>query len=210
MFIQQPAQSTKSLRTAQSSLNAQAARSASENAILPSPGITTLSSSLASPGTTSLTGSTPGAAPVILTRPNAKDALLDRLHKTYCRLRPSAIEGVGVFAIRDIPKGINPFEGTRKSRWHKFHVSEFEGLDPEVLKMIDDFVVIEKDQTVYVPECGLNGLDPSFFLNNSGTPNLMTIDGGATFVALRDIKKGEELSVAYETYDHKYEKKNGC
>ncbi len=206
MFTAKTTLGAKQPRTAQSALNAQAALSASVINILPSPGNTTLSNSLASPGTTQLTGMTPGAAPVLLTKLSAKEALLDRLHKTYCRLRPSAIEGVGVFAIRDIPKGVNPFEGTRKARWHKFHVSEFEGLDPEVLKMIDDFVVIEKDHSVYIPDCGLNGLDPSFFLNNSGTPNMATIDGGATFVALRDITKGEELSVAYETYDHKYEK----
>jgi len=195
------AQSTKQVIMAQGAFNAPANTAAT-------PDGTMLSSTFISPGTTQLTGMTPGATPIILTRAtmSAKEAILDKLNKTYCRLRPSTIEGVGVFAVKDIPKGINPFEGIRQHRWHEFHVSEFKGLNPEILKMIDDFVVIEKDQTVYLPDCALNGLDLSFFLNNSSTPNLVTIDGGATFVALREIKKGEELSVAYETYDHKYEK----
>jgi len=34
---------------------------------------------------------------------------LKRLEKVYCRLAPSSVHGVGIFAIKDIPKGINPF-----------------------------------------------------------------------------------------------------
>jgi SET domain-containing protein len=141
--------------------------------------------------------------------PSKKELLLKQLSQTCCRLQPSPLDGVGVFAIKDIPKGSNPFEGVRNHRWHKFHTDELKQLDPAVMKMIDDFVVIEKDNTVYIPDCSMHGMDLSFYLNNSESPNLMTIDGGLTFVTLRDIKKGEELTAAYETYDHKYEKKNG-
>ncbi len=73
--------------------------------------------------------------------------------------------------------------------------------------MIDDFYAVEEDKTVLIPEYGLNGMNISFFLNNSrppNKPNVKTIDGGATFVALRKIKKGEELTIAYGTYDYKY------
>ena len=44
------------------------------------------------------------------------------------------------------------------------------------------------------------------FVNNSEFPNLKTIDGGFTFITLKKIKKGEELTIAYETYDYKYKK----
>ena len=50
----------------------------------------------------------------------------------------------------------------------------------------------------------LNGMDISYFLNDSKKPNVKTIDDGENFVTLRKIKKGEELSVAYKTYDEKY------
>jgi hypothetical protein len=138
-----------------------------------------------------------------------KKEILKKLKNTYCRLRPSGIEGVGVFAIRDIPSGINPIapsKETRSSRWHKFNISQLEEMDSEVLKMVDDFFVIEKNKTVLIPEHALNNMDISFFVNNSKKPNMKTIDGGFTFVTLRKIKQGEELTVAYETYDYKYKK----
>ena len=37
--------------------------------------------------------------------------LRNLFEQTYCRLRPSPIHGVGVFAIRAIPTGVDPFEG---------------------------------------------------------------------------------------------------
>ena len=137
--------------------------------------------------------------------PSKKNEILKRLKNTYCRLRPSATQGVGVFAIRDIPKNTNPFKGIRQ-RWYKFDFSQLKNLDKEVQKMVDDFYVIEKDKTVFVPECALNGMDISFFLNDSQRPNLKTIDNGNTFVALKKIKKSEELTVSYGTYDYKYQK----
>lgn len=134
-----------------------------------------------------------------------KKEILKELENTFCRLKPSKIEGVGVFAVRDIPKNTKPF-GTRNQKWIKLNIKELEHLDKEVLKMIDDFFVIEKDGSVEVPEFGLNGMDISFFVNNSDTPNLITKDGGYSFITLRDVKAGEELTVRYETYDYKYKK----
>jgi SET domain-containing protein len=77
-------------------------------------------------------------------------------------------------------------------------------LHPEVNQIIDDLYVIEKDKTVYIPETGPNGADISFFINHSKKPNVKTIDEGQTFITLRKIKKGEELTIDYGTYDHKY------
>ena len=135
---------------------------------------------------------------------NRKEEILEKLANTYCRLKPSPAEGVGVFAIRDIPENTNPFLGVKAPEWQEFNLSELQHLDKEILKMIDDFNVIEKDGTVLVPECALNGMDLSFFLNNSESPNMKTIDEGFTFIASREIKKSEELTVAYSTYDDKY------
>lgn len=139
---------------------------------------------------------------------NKKKKILESIKNTYCRLRPSGIEGVGVFAVRNIPKGKDPFLGISGGRWHKFHIKELSRIDKEVKKMIDDFFVIEKDGYVYLPEGGLNGIDISFFLNNSDKPNLKIVGDGKDealyFRTLRNIKKGEELSVSYSTYDDKY------
>lgn len=137
-----------------------------------------------------------------------KQKILENLKNTCCRLKPSKIEGVGVFAICDIPRGANPFSGVRNNKWLCFSKSDLRGANKEVFKMIDDFFVVEKNGTVYIPEYGLNGMDISFFLNNSKKPNLKIAGGGKEealkFVASRHIKKGEELTVSYASFDSKY------
>ena len=133
-----------------------------------------------------------------------KKEILNCLKNTYCRLKSSKIEGIGVFAVRDIPKNSNPFKGVERQKWYKFKLSELKGLNKEILKMIDNFFVIENNKTVYIPELGLNTIDMSFYVNDSKKPNMKTIDDGLTFVALRKIKKGEELVISYATFDDKY------
>ena len=137
-----------------------------------------------------------------------KQKILNNLKNTYCRLKPSKIEGVGVFAIKDIRKGVNPFFGVKSQKWFKFNKSELKKIDKELLKMVDGFFVIEKDKTVYIPEEGLNGMDISFFLNNSKNPNLKIVGDGkktaTSFITAQKIKKGEELTVSYATFDEKY------
>lgn len=136
---------------------------------------------------------------------SSKKDVFKKLENTYCRLKPSSFHGVGVFAVRDIPANVDPFEGIRKQKWVKFNISELKYLEKEIIEMIDDFYVIEKDGKVLINEDGLNGMDVSFFPNNSKSPNVKTIDGGYNFITLRKIKKGEELTVAYHTYDYKYD-----
>jgi len=138
--------------------------------------------------------------------PKGKAQVLNFLNNTYCRLRPSKISagGVGVFAIRDIPKNKKIFLGQINERWYKFNMADLKKLDKEILKMIDDFFVIEPDGSIKIPASGLNGMDMSFYVNNSNKPNAKTSDNGFTFMSLREIKKGEEITVAYSSYDHKY------
>ena len=135
---------------------------------------------------------------------NAKALLLNNLQNTFCRLMPSRISGVGVFAIRDIAKGFNPFILITDEKWLKFNIDELKGLDEEVLKMVDNFFVVEENGLVWIPKFGLNGMNLSFFMNNSADANMYSPDDGPTFVALRDIKKGEELTLSYANYDWKY------
>ena len=71
-----------------------------------------------------------------------KARALDNLKHTYCRIKPSKLHNVGVFAIRDIPKGIKPFPGMINQRWYKFHINQFKKLDKEILTMIDHFFLI--------------------------------------------------------------------
>lgn len=125
---------------------------------------------------------------------------LKLLQNTYCRLKGSKVSGVGVFAVRDIPKGKDVFPGQINEKWHKFKVSELKNLDSAVMEMVQDFFVVEKNETLTIPKSGLNGMDMSFYVNHSDKPNVKTIDNGFSFVSLRKIKKGEEILVSYKTY----------
>jgi hypothetical protein len=137
-----------------------------------------------------------------------KDRLLDNLeHDTYVRLRPSPLQGVGVFAIKDIPKGVNPFSMSNKVKYKTIKCTEndLKHVDPAVKKMIDDF--IEPDgKSYHIPENGLNSLDLTFYLNHGKNNNLGVVDdesdndGYSSFVTLRHIKKGEELLINYADY----------
>ena len=117
--------------------------------------------------------------------------IIEKLRNTYCRIKPSQVEGVGVFAVRDIPKGSNPFQGINKQKWFEFDMNEIKIKDNEILKMMDDFFVIEDNKKVLIPENALNGMDISFFVNHSENPNIETADGGFSFKTLRKINKGE-------------------
>lgn len=131
-----------------------------------------------------------------------KDDIFDDIkNNVYCRLQASA-HGVGVFAVRNISAGINPFMGTRTAQdeWIKIPESEvYKNPDiPEAVRlMIEDFF-IWKNGFIYFPPLGMNELGIGYFVNHSNNPNLR--EKNKEFVTLREVKAGEELTVNYETY----------
>ena len=130
------------------------------------------------------------------------DLIRDLEKNIYCRLKPSPVHGIGVFAIRDIPKGTDPFGGLYNTRWKKIPLRRImadKKISPEVKGFARAFYAVEKG-TVFFPNHSLNAIDISFFLNHSDAPNVGALAGGADFVALRDIKKWEELFSDHRTY----------
>src|SRR4030042_6721507 len=92
----------------------------------------------------------------------------------YCRLKPSKIHGIGVFAIKSIPKGTKIFRTSRKIK--------FVGVNPKMIlknkkisrnikEMVNDFFVIS-GKKLYLPNCSLNEIDISFYVNHSDKPNV--------------------------------------
>jgi len=131
-----------------------------------------------------------------------KEQILGQLRNdVYCRLRQSSIQGVGVFAIIDIPKGANPFVGCYDGDWIEITKDELSkaNIPIAVMDVVNDLCVKEGD-IYYFPDNGINGVDMSWFLNHSKHPNMEEIDGGEDFMASRDIKAGEELTIDYSTY----------
>ncbi len=131
-----------------------------------------------------------------------KKIIKDLEKNVFVRLAPSKISGVGVFAIRDIPKGTNPFCGFNKIKFNTAvdpkEVFDNPKIHEGVKELVKDFYVIV-DGKLYLPDCSLNDMNSSFYLNHSKKPNLETKEG-ENFVAKQNIKAGEELTVDYGTY----------
>jgi hypothetical protein len=119
----------------------------------------------------------------------------------YCRLQPSDIHGIGVFAVRDIPKGRNPFRTLTKYDsigYVRITESEMIALPPGLGDAIKA-LFIPTNGVMHVPNHGMNVIRLNSYLNHSTTPNMRTHDG-YVFTTLRRILVSEELTVDYRTY----------
>lgn len=115
------------------------------------------------------------------------------LDKTvYCRLGASQLEGVGVFAIRDIPRGtqLTDYYGGPLV-YVKLEESDFDFLVPEVKGLILDRTIFSAHEDLVFMSPNCNQIFQAF-MNNSKDPN----SNGKS--ALRDIKKGEEITINYK------------
>jgi len=138
-----------------------------------------------------------------------KKQLLHNLkHDVYCRVGVSKIHGVGVIAIKDIPKGTNPYmiPGNKCIQYNAIDITkeEVNSLNPVVQKLIHDFIAQNDDGSFSVPYNGFNALDVSFYQNMSKQPNMDIVDVDdcdfVQFIANRDIKTGEELTINYQEF----------
>jgi SET domain-containing protein len=130
-----------------------------------------------------------------------KKAAISSIINTKCRLMPSKIHGIGLFAIMNIKKGTDPFDSEPKHKWIKINKNEFKSAHPEVKKIIDDFYCFDEKGNGWIPERGFYAMGLSFYLNHSKKPNLKRIDDDGNFITTKNIKKGEELTVDYDSYD---------
>lgn len=126
----------------------------------------------------------------------------------YCRLGVSKISGIGVIAIKDIPKGTNPFKSLsdEKDKIVSLSRDDLKSLDKNVTKIIGDFFGSNKGTVFDVLYYGPNHLNVSYYLNHSDNPNIDIVDGGNVyldFMTNRIIKENEELTINYKQYDDK-------
>ena len=126
-----------------------------------------------------------------------KKDFLKSLEDTWCRLAPSSIEGVGVFAIRDIPVGTHPF-CVGKDDWVPVTEAELGGASPEVLALIKNYCVFTNG-SYSLPRYGFKLWDTVDFLNHDKNANIISVDDGEDFVTIKPIKQGEELLIDYDT-----------
>jgi SET domain-containing protein len=128
-----------------------------------------------------------------------KEALLQELqYETYVALKPSGVHGIGVFALRDIPKGCRTIFSKDTGEWIQLSFAEVEALPAHAREFIETYYLYDTDR-YFIPAHGCKIMDMASYLNHSGTPNIVSVMDGAFFEALRDIQEGEELLVDYGT-----------
>ncbi len=121
----------------------------------------------------------------------------EQAHFGVCtRLAPSSIDGVGVFAIRNIKKGTDIFpEVDDEIIW--INKTEVGKLHENVHALYEDYCIHKGAQ--YGCPVSFNRMNVSWYLNHSSKPNTAVVKGYRVY-ALRDIKKGEELTLDYTSF----------
>jgi len=120
----------------------------------------------------------------------------------FTRLKPSKVDpdGVGVFAITNIPKGTDLFAGDDSDVvW--LEATELYAVPPNIRKMYDDFCIIKERGRRYGSPKNFNCMTISWFVNHSKTPNVEWNSDRFAFIANQDIPEGEEITVDEDTYN---------
>ncbi|MEI6189981.1 MAG: SET domain-containing protein [Chitinophagia bacterium] len=128
-----------------------------------------------------------------------KEVLLKQLQsQTYVMIKPSPLHGIGVFAIRDIPKGTKNIFSEGFGDWIQVSKEEVDALPKHSRDLIENHCLFD-DNNYFIPEYGFKLVDLVIYLNHSDTPNVISLNEGEQFEALVDIKEGQELLVDYGT-----------
>jgi len=126
-----------------------------------------------------------------------KEALMKELSDNFfVMIKPSPVQGIGVFAIADIKKGQRNIFSNDKSEWIKISKEEIATL-PDHSKAVVENHCLYDEENYYVPEYGFKIIDLVIFLNHSDNPNIISINEGEDFEAITDIKAGTELLIDY-------------
>ena len=122
--------------------------------------------------------------------------LLELQQDTYVALQPSEVHGIGVYAVKDIPKGCTKMFSTGVGEWLTVPRHEVDLLPKHSKDMVENFCLYD-EENYFIPDYGFKLMDLVVYLNHSATPNIVSINEGETFEATRHIKAGEELFVDY-------------
>jgi SET domain-containing protein len=126
-----------------------------------------------------------------------KESVLQQLREdTYVMLKPSGIHGIGVFAIQPIPKGCRSIFSKGTGEWIKLPIAEVEQLPAHAKDLVETYCLFD-EENYFVPDYGFKLMDLVNYLNHADAPNVISINDGEDFEALRDIAAGEELLVNY-------------
>src|ERR1700722_2600650 len=133
-----------------------------------------------------------------------KDVIKDLEENIFCRIQRSPLHGVGVFAVKKIPKGTNPFKtyiDVDVIAVSEAEIMQNKKIPAAVKDMVKAFYAFQ-DGKIFCDARSFNEINISYFLNHSKKPNLNCeeIDKETVFTAKRTIAVGEELMVDYSAF----------
>ena len=118
------------------------------------------------------------------------------------KIKPSRINGFGLFANQNIKKS--------QIIWKYNPIIDYK-ISPKKFKRLPS--IAKKSVLHYCYADGYGNyimfLDNARFFNHSKKPNCLEVDskdGKKPTIALRDIKRGEELTIDYYSFDNNYKK----
>jgi len=111
--------------------------------------------------------------------------------------KPSKIDGVGVFAVKQIRKGQTISEGVNEEDYSDLVPwQKIKSLDDDVKKKINDFCLGTPEGFLPPEDNDFNKLSIEWYINHSCNGNIGFNENGE-FVAIMDVEKGEELTYDY-------------
>jgi SET domain-containing protein len=126
-----------------------------------------------------------------------KEQLLNELRNdTYVIIKPSPLHGIGVFALRAIPKGQRGMFSKGIGEWIPISKKEVSELPSHSIDMVENYCLYD-DKNYFIPDYGFKVMDLVNFLNHSDTPNIISINDGEDFETIMEIAAGEELLIDY-------------
>jgi SET domain-containing protein len=135
---------------------------------------------------------------------NSRHLIAEAHNDVYCKLAPSPIHGVGVFALKDIPPNTIVFR--LDIEWVKVPTSFLNRVNPEIASLYKQFLRQDiESETIYIPQTGFSSIGISFYLNHSTTPNCK-YDIESNFIISKDqIYSGQELTYDYRVHGYRVE-----
>lgn len=128
------------------------------------------------------------------------------LNHVYTKIKPSKLQGVGLFALRDIPEGVEVFKSwDGKTGRYKITEGQLDTLPKALYSHIKDIFLyapdFPNDTATYITltnGCHWIYTTPYYFVNSD--INKFNIDKD-TLRSVREIKAGEEILSNYGRYE---------
>jgi CRISPR/Cas system CMR-associated protein Cmr5 small subunit len=122
-----------------------------------------------------------------------KKLAIKRLDHVYCRIQPSIINGVGLFAIRDIEIGIDPFNNSYMGHDNfLINKNEIKNQPDEIKKLLEDYWPSNNNSEIIMPYYPNQIILTNYLNYTDKEPNIIFNDNGK-WETIKFIKKGEEL-----------------